>query len=119
RLIVTQWDVDSGEIQRFVFAAERAGESLTLFLVGIEDLCGDGVTLARDASGRVSKLHQRIENRTVVLKYSADGRIESLALVTNGGAETQLVGYEYDAAGRLSAAVDRRGVANRYEYDAQ
>jgi RHS repeat-associated protein len=118
RLIVTQWNVDSGEIQRFVFEAERSSDGLTLLLVGIEDVCGDGLALIRDTSGRLGKLHQRIENRTVTVSYSPQGRIASLALVTSGG-ETQLVGYEYDAAGRLSAVIDRRGLANRYEYDGQ
>ncbi|HYR91353.1 MAG TPA: RHS repeat-associated core domain-containing protein [Terriglobia bacterium] len=116
RFIVTQWDVDSGEIRRFAFVAERTGPALTL--VGIEDVSGDGLELTWDASGRLGKLRQRIENRTVMVSYSPAGRITSLALVTNGGAKTPLVRYEYDESGRLSAAFDRRGLANRYEYDA-
>ncbi len=117
RLVITQWDVDSGEIQRFVFTAKRV--SGVLDLVGIEDVSGDGLELTWDKSGRMTHLHQRIEKRTVVVNYSTAGRINSLALVTEGGVETQLVSYEYDQAGRLSAAFDRRGLANRYEYDAQ
>ena len=112
RFIVTQWDVDSGEIQRFVFAAERVGRGLTL--VGIEDVCGDDLELTWDTSGRLIKVHQRIENRTVLINYLPGGSINSLGLLTNGGAQTQLVRYEYDASGRLSAAFDRRGLATRY-----
>jgi RHS repeat-associated protein len=119
RLIVTQWDPDSGDIQRFVFAAGRSGGDLTLSLAGIEDVCGDGLELTRDASGRLTMVRQRIEDRTVAVNYSPAGRISSLALVTKGGAPAPLVRYEYDGAGRLSAAFDRGDLANRYEYDAQ
>lgn len=117
RLVITQWDVDSGEIHRVVFATERLRGILDL--VGIEDVSGDGLELTWDTSGRMTRLHQRIEKRTVVVNYSTVGRIDSLALVTDGVGQTQLVNYEYDEAGRLSAAYDRRGLANRYEYDAQ
>jgi RHS repeat-associated protein len=115
RFIVTQWDPDSQKLQRFVFAAERTGGALTL--VSIEDVSGDGLDLIWDSSGRLTTLRQRIENRTVTLNYSPAGQISSLALLTGRGAQTPLVRYEYDSGGRLSAAFDRRELANRYEYD--
>jgi len=116
RYVVTQWDVESGEIQRCVFASECATDAPAL--VAVENVSGDGVEVAWEASGRLRTLRQRIENRTVLVNYSPAGRISSLALVTDGGARTELVRYEYDAVGRLTAAFDRRGLANRYEYDA-
>jgi RHS repeat-associated protein len=115
RYIVTQWNVESGEIQRFVFAGERATGAPPL--VAVENVSGDGVEVSWDASGRLKSLRQRIEKRTVQVNCSPAGRITSLVLVTKEGTRTELVRYEYDAAGRLSAAFDRKGLANRYEYD--
>jgi RHS repeat-associated protein len=118
RLIVTQWDVDYGEVQRFVFAAERVDDALTLVLAGIENACGDGIELTWGASGRMTRLRQRAEKRTIIVNYSEAGRIRSLALLADSGVQIELVRYEYNDAGCLSAAFDRRGLATRYEYDA-
>jgi len=44
RYIVTKWDVESGEIQRFVFARGPAADALPL--VAVENVSGAGVELA-------------------------------------------------------------------------
>jgi RHS repeat-associated protein len=115
RYIVTQWNVESGEIQRFVFAGERGTGALPL--VAVENVNGDGVEVLWEAPGQLKSLRQRIENRTIQVNYSPTGRIISLVLVTKEGTRRELVRYEYDAIGRLSAVFDRKGFANRYEYD--
>ncbi len=117
RYIVTNWDVESEEINRFIFSAERGAADPAL--MAVENVSGDGVELTWDPAGRLSRLRQRTENRTVLLNYSKAGLVSSLDLVTREGAGTELVRYEYDEAGRFSAAFDRRDLANRYEYDAQ
>jgi len=114
--VVTHWDVESGAIVRFVFASDKPVDNPPL--VGVESVSGDGVDVTNEAPGRVKGLRQRIEKRTVVVNYSANGRILSLDLMTNEGVRTEIVRYEYDTADRLSVVYDRRGLANRYEYDA-
>jgi len=63
--IVTQWNVESGEIQRFVFTAEQGSDAL--LLAAVENVSGDGVDLTWTASGRLGSLRQRTENRTVLI----------------------------------------------------
>src|SRR5262249_23836235 len=116
-LVVTQWDVESGVVQRFVFAAERGHDPLRLFPVAIEDISGAGLELTW-TSNRLTSVRQRIEQRTLVLEYSADDHLDSLVLAGDRGERITLTRYEYDAAGHLLAAIDRRGLADRYEYDA-
>jgi RHS repeat-associated protein len=115
RYIVTEWDVESGEIQRFVFSAEESNDAPPL--VSVENVSGDGVEVSWDAPGRLKSLRQQIENRTVLFNYSAGGRIASVSLSRTDGSRADLVRYEYDSVGRLSAVFDRRDLANRYEYD--
>jgi RHS repeat-associated protein len=115
RYIVTGWDVESGEIKRFVFAADPVGNATPL--VSVEDVAGNGVELSWEPSGQLKSLRQRTEERTVLVNCLSGGQISSLSLVTKSGAPTLLVRYEYDIQGRLVAAIDRRGLANRYEYD--
>ncbi|HMF97681.1 MAG TPA: RHS repeat-associated core domain-containing protein [Vicinamibacterales bacterium] len=125
RLLITQWDVDSDDVQRFFFTAHGVSDDLTLSLESIENVSGDGLDLTWDVSGRIAKIRQRVENRTILINYDPSRghdsaprvSIASVALSTHTGLAT-LVTYEYDASGRLTAAIDRRGLANRYEYDA-
>lgn len=117
RYEVTQWDVESAEITRFVFAADRLTDAPPL--VAVENVSGDGIDVAWEAPGRLESLRQRTENRTILVNYSPDARIHSLVLVTKEGTRTEVAHFEYDAVGRLTAVFDRRGLANRYEYDTQ
>jgi RHS repeat-associated protein len=117
RYVVTQWDVESGAIVRFVFAAD--GPVDTPSLMAVENISGDGVDVTYEAPSRLKSLRQRIEKRTVLVNYLANGLIGSLILTGKEGARSELVRYEYDLLGRLSVVFDRRGLANRYEYDAK
>lgn len=117
RYVVTSWDVESGQITRFVFAADQSIDNP--MLVAVENVSGDGVELTWEGSDRLISLRQRIENRTVLANYSPTGRLTSLDLTTKDYERKELVRYEYDAQARLSAAFDRNGLASRYEYDAQ
>jgi len=113
---VIEWNVDTGQIETFVFDFEYSVN--TYVLSAIENVSGDGVDLKRTSNGQLTDLHQRIENRTILVKHNSQGRISSLSLESGEGGPP-LVGYEYDSAGRLIAAVNRRGLAHRYEYDDQ
>ena len=113
RFEIVSWDVDSGEIERFVFEVKTSGYAFNL--VAIENVSGDRVDVTWTSGGELESLHQQRENRTILVHYKA-GRISSLSL-ENAPGDPELVRYEYDKEGRLIAAVNRRGFAHRYEYD--
>jgi RHS repeat-associated protein len=115
RYIVTRWDVETGEIERYVFKEGRKGESW--LLESIEDVTGQGIDLARDQRSRLTEIRQRLEKRTLVLGYSAHNQITSVSFRHSDGQIRKLVQYEYDRDGRLSAATDALGHTDRYEYD--
>ncbi len=115
--VVTRWDVDTGDIERFVFQEGKRG--VPWALARIEDVTGQGLELLYDRRGRLKAIRQRLEKRTVVLDYSPDDRIVSLALLLPDKRQRILVRYEYDEKGRLAAAIDARDHRDAYEYDGQ
>ncbi len=115
-LEVLHWDVDTSEIERFVFQPTRAGVSYQLH--EIQNVSGDAVQLKWDSMGRLESLYQKIEERRVLVRYTNSGQIDSLVLESDP-AKKPFVRYEYDKSGRLMAAWNRRELAHRYEYDEQ
>ncbi len=115
-LEVLHWDVDTSEIERFVFQPTRAGVSYQLH--EIQNVSGDAVQLQWDSMGRLESLYQKIEERRVLVRYTNSGQIDSL-LLESDPAKKPFVRYEYDKSGRLMAAWNRRELAHRYEYDEQ
>jgi RHS repeat-associated protein len=111
RYVLTRWNVDTGAIDRYVFALRPIGEASPL--ASIENVTGHGLDLYRDDAGRLLTVRQRLERRALILEYTRDGRIANVSL----GAGGTLARYEYDATGRLAAAFDSLGHAERYEYD--
>jgi len=115
RYIITQWDVDSGEIERFVFVRGKPG---TIWpLAALEDVTGQGLDLLYDGRGRLSGIRQRLEKRTLLLEYTSGDRIKSVVFQAAGGEKYTLARYEYDAHGRLVAAHDALKNTDTYEYD--
>jgi len=116
RYVLTRWDVETGAVERYVFAEEAAGGSW--LLAAIEDVAGQGLDLLRDPSGRVTGIRQRLEQRTLALGYDPLGRIDQVSLLTPDGRRIPLVRYAYDSAGCLASAIDAEGDGDRYAYDA-
>lgn len=112
---VTHWDVETCEIVRYVFQAGRRGEAWPLS--SIEDVTGTGLDLFHDQDGRLQAIRQRLEQRHLALAYNGAGRIVSITAVGPAGHQQTLVGYEYDADGRLINARDALGNPERYQYD--
>lgn len=112
--VVTRWDIDTGEVVRFIFVRGGSGEARPL--ERIEDVTGQALEMLRDGSGRLAGVRQRLERRTLEIAYEAD-RIASVSLVGADGTREALTRYEHDARGRLVAAHDARGFVDRYEYD--
>ncbi|MBO7942638.1 hypothetical protein JTP77_043065, partial [Streptomyces sp. S9] len=79
-----------------------------------------------DGSGRISQIRSRDTAAggnadAIVFGYDANGRLSSLSTRENGVLRGQ-VGYEYDAAGRLSAVLvdltPQDGAGDREAWDA-
>jgi len=115
RYIVQSWNVESGDILRYCFRPGTNGTRMPL--VAIENVIGQGVDLVYDRSGHLTGIQQRLERRMLVLGYHANGLVNSVTLQAPNGERRPIVRYEYDGAGRLSAAFDPLGNADRFEYD--
>jgi RHS repeat-associated protein len=88
-------------------------------LASIEDLTGQGLDLERDHTGRLITIRQRLEKRVLRLGYYPGDLLCSATLQSPDGQIHSLVRYEYDSKGRLSAAYNALGYADRYDYNAQ
>src|SRR5262245_10343103 len=114
RVVVRRWNVDSGEVTRYVFSPSHPGTAWPLS--HIEDVTGQGVDLHRDEQGRVIAIVQRLERRTLAIEYGRHGFVAVIKL-RSADDEAQLAQYEYDTGGRLVTAYDAAGNADHYEYD--
>jgi len=115
RYIVTRWNVESDEIERYVFKEGRKAQAWPM--TSIEDVSGQGVNLLRDELGRLTGIQQRIEKRILHIEYTSSNRVSSVSLVLPNNRRKELVHYDYDEYGRLSTAYNALGHADRYEYD--
>jgi hypothetical protein len=68
QFILTQWDVQSYEITRLIFSKGKIGELWPL--QRIENATGQGLDLFYDKNGRLSKIHQSVEKRDLILAYN-------------------------------------------------
>jgi YD repeat-containing protein len=116
RFVVTNWDSGSGLVRRYVFPGGHLGDAWGPERV--EDAAGQGLLYRYDGEGRVSSVEQRLEGRALAFGYDGAGRLTSVSGVGTAGVRMPLVTYEYDGQGRLHAAFDALGQADRYEYDA-
>lgn len=115
--VLTQWSVLSETIRRFVFVFPPG--SSTGLLRRIENASEDVLDFERDASGRLSSITQRHEQRAVVLHYDAAGLVVRVELRTAAGTTYPVAAYAYTPSGQLERATDARGSVERYEYDAR
>jgi RHS repeat-associated protein len=117
RLVVYHWHNAEEPVQKYVFD-RRHGERMPL--IARELPSGQGIEVARDASGRVATLTQNTEQRRLYLRYDARGRLASLhlGLASDGIEAAQCVArYRYDEPGRLIAVEDALGKSCEYGYD--
>ncbi len=114
--IITRWDVDTGNVERYLFQEGRRGEAWPL--ASIEDVTGQGLDMLRDKAGRLTGIQQRLEKRTLRIEYTPNDLIESVSFQMPDDRLQVLARYEYDQSTRLSAAYNALDYADRYEYDA-
>jgi RHS repeat-associated protein len=115
RYVVIRWDVADGKIERYVF--QPAGDGRSARLAAIEDVIGRGLDLEYDRTGRLTGVIQRRELRSLRLSYLPSGLVGTVTFRAADGSTETVVGYSYDATGRLTADVSASGFTNRYEYD--
>jgi RHS repeat-associated protein len=115
RYVVLRWDIDSDEIQRFIFAKGPEGQPWAL--QSIDNAAGQALDMLRDDKGRLVGVRQRLEKRTLGIEYSSE-KISRVFLLLPGHKTQPLVTYEYDDRGQLASAADPLGFVDLYEYDA-
>lgn len=112
--VLTRWDPDTHEVERFLFHGPNGmiGGKLT----AVEDATGVGLRLRYDSAGQLQSVHQERDERTIRLFWQSNGRLSEIRLETEAGTYP-VVGYTFDASGRLVRVTDpHRGEAS-YEYD--
>ena len=115
--VVTCWDPQSGELERYLFNPSR-GEGALWPLVALENESGQGMDLTYDEQGRLVSIRQRREGRAIVLHYDSNGRIALIESIA-GEFRKVVTRYEYDNLGRLLFSADSQGQTYRYAYDAK
>ena len=112
--VVTQWDVDSGEIERLIFGRPWGNDFL---LSSVQNACGDSLVLEWEGSDRLKSIRQSSEDRSLALEYDVAGRLVGGKAQARGGFSQRLFTYEYDEHDRMIRARDAADVAVDYEYD--
>jgi RHS repeat-associated protein len=115
KYVIRCWDVDSGDVWEYRFIPSESND--LWHLSSVDDLTGQGLDLVRDRQGRLTKVVQRLERRSLNLLYYANGLLETIFVEGDRGQRHDMVRYEYDAVGRLVAATDARELSTRYQYD--
>lgn len=82
-------------------------------LVKVTDRCENEIAL-RYEGGRLAGVRDTV-GRSLLFE-SSGGRLQAIRLRKRDGDRIDLVRYQYDAEGRLAAALDPKGHAMRYEY---
>jgi len=117
RFLVTRWDPEWHDAERFAFHRRSNGQIWPLS--SREDVTGQGLDIEYDQYGRLALIRQRREGRSLTLGYDPNGLVSTVDFVSSNERVTPLIRYEYDHRGRLVAAYDPLGYAQRYEYDEQ
>ncbi len=115
--IVTNWDVETGKIERYIF--KTSGSGYEARLASIEDLTGQALDLIYDSGSHLTGVAQRLEKKRLIISYTTANQIEKVSLELSKYNSRTLVYYSYDEQGCLVAAKDARGFIDRYEYDEQ
>ena len=113
--VVRTWDVNSGNIIRYLFAPEQTRMSWRLG--AIEESTGERLVLDWSSDGKLTRIRQPRERRALSLSYSPDGLVEEIVFEPPAGGSHTIARYEYDSARRLIAAYDAADSADRYDYD--
>jgi len=113
--VITEWNVASGDIKRYVFKGGPKGKAMPLAC--IEDVTGHGLDILHDEAGRPTSIKQRLEQRTLLIDYNLSNRVSSVSFLLPDNKTQVMARYEYDDKGRLTAAYDALGYVDRYEYN--
>ena len=76
-----------------------------------------GLDLFWDEKGRLSRIKQRLEQRSLAIDYTPENLISAVLFLSPDHQRQVLIRYEYNGQGRLTAAVDALNHTDQYEYD--
>lgn len=113
-LVVTQWEPAGGRVIRYIFRRDRGSVFL---LSAIEGAARGALDIFYDYQGRLERVQQRREKRSLILSYNQAGFVKEVNVQTARGERIRAASYQYDNRGYLIAAEGPTGYADRYEYD--
>jgi RHS repeat-associated protein len=113
--VVQHWNVDTGEIVRYIFPIGLPDKSWCMS--SLEDETGQALDLHWDTQLKLIRVCQRLEGRELVFRYTAQGLLDKVVFRAHTGEERTLASYDHDESGRLIAAYNALDVADRYQYD--
>ena len=113
--VLTRWNTNTLEVTKYIYESMVPGKRF--LLSRIEDVGGGRLEIHRDARQRPVLIQQSPEGRELLVDYTSRDQIAQIALRVREGQPAVLSRFEYDPDGRLVAAFDARGNADRYEYD--
>ncbi len=112
---VCQWDVNTGEVWRYLFGKEEFGIGP---LKEIQDPTGQGVELTYGLGNRLTTITQKLERRALLLHYNSRNLIENIEFQSADKKTSQnLFRYSFDSKGHLIAATDAADYPDHFEYD--
>ena len=115
---ITQWDIETGEIWNYLFNPESDGTISPL--QEINDVTGQGLEFAYDTGLRLTGIRQKLEKRTLILRYSLQGLIEQVEFLSSDKQTREtLVKYGYDNQGQLIKVTDANDNSDYFEYDTE
>ncbi|HHL18506.1 MAG TPA: RHS repeat protein, partial [Thiothrix sp.] len=114
--VITQWDNDSGEIWQYRFPIV---EGVIRPLASLTEPSGQGVELAYNAQEQLVGIRQKLEKRTLILRYNAQNFISSIDFIYPDKQIQTLVSYDYDARGNLISITDAANQRDYFIYDKQ
>ena len=112
--IVTQWDIDTGDVWQFQFPIEENSIGL---LQSITEPTGQGIELAYNNKSQLVGIRQKLEKRTLILRYNAQNLIQAIDFLHPNKKIETLIYYHYDQQDRLIRVTDAANQSDYFEYD--
>ncbi|MGV6809102.1 MAG: RHS repeat-associated core domain-containing protein [bacterium] len=112
--IVTQWDIDSGEVWQYHFPFNQ--EKIHA-LQAITEPSGQGIELAYNKKQQLIGIRQKLEKRTLLLRYNQQNKISSIDFLFPNKKTQTLTQYNYDSQGNLVEIIDASNHRDLLTYD--
>lgn len=114
--VITQWDNDLGEVWQYRFPIVNGAIQP---LASITEPSGQGIELAYNAQQQLVGIRQKLEKRTLILRYNAQNFIAAIDFLHPDKQTQTLVHYDYDTRGNLISVTDAANQRDHFSYDKQ